>query len=107
MSIRDFLGGDLTPLEHAIYAVLMWGLTFAATFWLGELFAIGAATAFPVAFFFGREHAQQQGFFYETEQPLGDWEAAAFWLWPRSSQMDFYCPTLAALLAGGLALLMT
>lgn len=98
MTLREFLGGDLTPIEHVVYAALIQTVVTLCFWWLSPALAIGAGAAAPIGFFFGREHAQQQDYFSETEEPLGDWEAAKFWKWDYPSRMDLYCPTVTTVL---------
>jgi len=106
MNLREFLGGDLTPIEHCVYAALMQGVVTLALWWVSPALAVGAGAAAPIGFFFGREHAQQQDFFSGAEDAaLGDWEAAKFWKWDYPSRMDLYCPTVTTLLLALLALL--
>lgn len=98
-SIYTFLGGDLTPIEHALYGLLMQAITAVIAYpILGLKAAVLCGAVFASAFFLGREHAQQQDFFSETEQPLGDWEALQFWQWDRASFMDLLCPVLTVTL---------
>lgn len=86
--LKKLLGGDYTPIEHGLYAVLMQIVVNAVTgSWV-------AGATFAIGFFFGREHAQQQDF---ASKPMGDWQAAMFWQWDWPSQMDFYVPTLTVL----------
>lgn len=105
MSIREFLGGDLTPIEHCVYAALIQGVVTLALWWFSPALAVGAGAGAAIGFFFGREHAQQQDYFSGTEEPLGDWEAAKFWKWDYPSRMDLHCPTVTTLLLALLALL--
>ena len=109
MTLREFLGGDLTPLEHAIYGVIIQIIVTVVLWWFSPMLAIGAGTAAPIGLYFGREHAQQQAYFsggddYESHE-LGVWDAAKFWRWDWASQMDLYCPTVASLLCAGIMLL--
>jgi hypothetical protein len=106
MSIREFLGGDLTPIEHVVYAALIQAVVTLTLWWFSPLLAVGAGAGVAVGFFFGREHAQQQDYFSGAEDAeLGDWEAAKFWKWDYASKMDIYCPTVTTLLLACLALL--
>lgn len=100
MTFREFLGGDLTPLEHVIYGVVIQIIVTIVLWWLSPMLAIGAGAAAPIGLYFGREHAQQQHYFSKTEEPLGDLEAAKFWKWDYPSKMDLYCPACVSVLLG-------
>lgn len=109
MTLRDFLGGDFTPLEHSVYGFFIQTIVMACLWGLDPMLAIGAGAAAPIALYFGREHAQQQAFFsggddYEGHS-LGVLEAAKFWKWDWPSQMDLYCPTATTLILALIILL--
>ena len=104
MNLRDILGGDMTPIEHVVYAALIQAVVTLALWWFSPALAVGAGAAAPIGFFFGREHAQQQDYFSGTEEPLGDWEAAKFWKWDYPSKMELFCPAVSTLLLALLAL---
>lgn len=100
--LADFMGGDLTPLEHSVYGFFIQTIVMACLWWLSPMLAIGAGAAAPIGLYFGREHAQQQLYWsggddYEPHE-LGVWDAAKFWQWDWASQMDMYCPTVTSLL---------
>jgi len=106
MNLREFLGGDLTPLEHVVYATMIQAVVTLTLWWLFPALAIGAGAGAAIGFFFGREHAQQQDYFSGAEDAeLGDWEAAKFWKWDYASKMDLFCPAASTLLLALLALL--
>lgn len=68
MTLKEFFGGDYTPLEHLAYAILIQLIVTLALYWLDPFLAIGAGAAAPIGFFFGREHAQQQDYWSGPEK---------------------------------------
>lgn len=92
-----FLGGDFTPLEHALVAVCLQALVFffllafvdAASAW-------AAGTAFAIGIFAGREHAQAEELLCKTAPTRNHavLQALMFWRWKWASQMDFYVPAV-------------
>lgn len=106
MNIRKFLGGDLTPIEHCMYAAIIQAMVTLLLWYFSTHLAIGAGAGAAIAFFFGREHAQQQDYYIGSDVAgLGDWEAAKFWKWDYPSKMDLYCPVASTLLLVLLALI--
>lgn len=92
-----FLGGDLTPLEHALVAVVLQALIFfvllmfvdAASAWAG-------GTAFAIGVFVGREHAQAEELLCKQTPTRNKavLQALMFWRWKWASQMDLYVPAV-------------
>ena len=105
MSIREWLGGDFTPIGHCVIAALIQAVVTLTLWWLSPTLAVGAGAGAAIGFYFGREHAQQQDYYSGTDGPLDDWEAAKFWKWDYPSKMDLYCPAASTLLLALLALM--
>lgn len=79
-----------TNFEHAGYAVLMQVVIGLIT---GDWFA---GTCFAIAFFIGREHAQNQdklGYTFKTT-----FQAFDITKWSRDSQLDLLFPVVATLI---------
>lgn len=109
MSLKEFLGGDYTPIEHTVIALVVQWLVFAVCLWpLGFVGAISAGTAAGIAFFCGREHAQAESRLqdeYGLTVNQAAFMALRFWQWDRNSQMDMLVPGVVTLLVGVGALL--
>lgn len=97
---KKFLGGDWTPLEHAAYAVFIQAAVLLCLWHFTDFaLALSVGTAAAIAFFCGREHAQAEDRLRPSlGQPGSELAALLFWRWDRGSQMDLYCPAVAALL---------
>jgi hypothetical protein len=95
-----------TSLEHAVIAVAAQCIAALAMWFAGypaDIPIVLAASAVPLAFFFGREHAQRQKWL-EKNEGLQGWgavlSARKFWEWDTDSKWDLALPLLAVTVAG-------
>lgn len=101
MTLREFFGGDFTPVEHALYGLLMQVVAIGICKLLGFTDYITMGTLVPILWFWGREHAQAESLLRKnTTYP--ELRALAFWQWKYASQMDWYCPVVLAVIVWGI-----
>lgn len=106
------MGGDFTPLEHGVIALIIQFGTLAFAIPLFHLVpSVAVLSALPGSFcFYGREHAQAES---RIKKEWGEkeltWavtiEAMKFWKWDYGSFMDFFIPVLFNFIASGILLL--
>lgn len=106
MTLKDWLGGDYTPLEHVAYAVAMQAGALFAFGWVNFYAALFAGTALGIGFFAGREHAQAE------KRWRSEWGQrtvlSGFDLrrWDRGSICDLLCPVVACGLVAGVVVIL-
>lgn len=109
--IKRILGGDFTPLEHGVIALLIQAIVLGISYVLFDFTtAVIALSALPGIFcFFGREHAQAEDRIRsEKKEKYPSWpttiEAMKFWKWDYPSFMDFAVPVVCNVLVSTLLL---
>ena len=95
--LKTFLGGDFTPVEHLVVAVVLQLLLTFIFIWLGLLVSISIGTTAGICVFVGREHAQAESKLRKTLGEKAVIEALKFWKWDYPSQMDLYLPAIGNL----------
>lgn len=101
--LAEFLGGDYTALEHGLVAIGMQMSIYGLFHWYTGTVAILIGAAFSIAFFCGREHAQETEY---LKRRLGankiTWamtlETLKFWQWKWGSQIDLYVPVVCCII---------
>ena len=97
MKLKEFLGGDYTPLEHVLYGLVIQLIVTLSLWYFSSLLAIGAGVGGVIGIYFGREHANQQDYWSGPDK-LSPLEAAKFWKWDYPSKMDLFCPVISTLI---------
>lgn len=109
MTLKEFLGGDYTPLEHVVIALAI-QVVILLLLWpiIGFIGAVAAGTASGAAAFCGREHAQAERRLVDRGLTLqqATMQALKFWEWNRGSVMDMVCPFVVVLIVGVVLLIL-
>lgn len=109
---KEWLGGDYTPIEHGVVAVILQLFAIGANYplWGFHPYLIVLSSFFGVAIFIGREHAQaEMRIKSERKSKELSWDitldALKIWKWDRASFMDLFIPVLCnAVVAAGFLL---